>query len=162
MNISDTIIGALIGAAITAVGWFIDFLKRRRDASEKQQEIIAQVFSACNTRAVYGLTHAQTNLPSMFHALIVTRTSLQKLGAFIRDQRQQQFVMDVIRDLDTIERLELSSNKPETLDNIDNAKRRILGLLKSLSDASGIHYTIPSNLIETNFLTMQEAISPPP
>lgn len=162
MNISDTIIGALIGAAVTAGGWFLDFLKRRRDANEKQQEIIDKVFSACNTRAVYCRTHAQTNLPSMFQALIACRLSLQTIGAFIRDRRQKQFVMDIIGVLDSIARLEPSKDKPETQDSIDNAKRQILGLLQSLSDASGVHYAIPRNLIDTNFLTMEEAISPPP
>jgi hypothetical protein len=162
MNISDTVIGALIGAAATAGGWLIDSLRRRSDTREKQREVIKQIFKACSTRAVYGLTHAQTNLDSMFAALTACRMALQGYVALIEDARQQQIVADIIGVLDHVERLQPKIRQTETPNQIDTAKRKILGLLKQLSDESGLHYTVPRNLIETNFFSMAEAIEPPP
>ena len=161
MNISDTILGALIGAAATAGGWLVDTLRRRGDSREKQREVMKQIFKACSTRAVYGLTHAQTDLRSMFAALTACRVALQGYVALIEDAQQQQIVADIIGVLDHMERLQSKIHEAATTNQIDTAKRNILGLLKRLSVESGLNYSVPRNLIETTFLSMAEAIEPP-
>lgn len=158
MGILESVIGLVVGAVITQI---VNHLNQLRKKAEQQKKLIKQVFRSCDTRAVYTRTHAQTSFEAMFQAVTACRFSLQKLRTLIEPEMRQQMVADIIGCLAEIESLETENPESETLERIDDAKKRIIGLLEQLGNDTGVTYTLPKNLSEEiMFLKLEDAIKP--
>ena len=163
IKLDDAILIALIGAAVTILGWFmISYLSRSKedrtrkiDKNKANKDLIINVLSACNTRAVYTRTHAQLDHKAMFQSLTKSRLTLQDAASRIESKNDQQLVVNIVGQIDFIER-----NKKD-FDKIDQAKLKIIALLKKLSDSAGVPYVLPQSITEELFFSLEEADQPP-
>jgi hypothetical protein len=129
------------------------------------KDIIRQVISICNRRAVYTRMHAQQSHVAMFQSLSECRRDLAKIAMYIEPRKQQQIVQDVIGELDLIERhdftkKELEKSFDEIYDEINQSKLRIIALLDKLCKSAKVSYTLPSSTVEDVFWSIEEANKP--
>lgn len=133
------------------------YVKKSLDASQlsllqssKAEDIsfeqIRQVLAACSRRAIFADQHSEISIKAMFASLKQCRIDLQKAVVFISPESMQRLVVGVINELDHIERIE--KNYPANwLEEIDQAKLRIVKALTELAKAAEIPYTLPTDLI---------------
>ncbi len=163
IKMDTAILLALIGPAVTIIGWFmISYLSRRKDdrtrkidKNETDKDLIREVLSACNTRAIFTRTHAQLNHKAMFESLSTSRTALQIKQSKIESKKDQQLVANIIVQLDFIER-----NKKD-FDKINQAKLSIILSLQNLSVSAGVPFVLPRSPTEEIFFSLEEANQPP-
>lgn len=161
--IETAIITALIGATVVIAGWFVNYyLNRHKDDRARKigknnadKDLIREILSACNTRAMSTRTHAQLNHKAMFESLAESRVALQVKMSKIESIKDQQLVADIIGQLDFIER-----NKKD-FGKIDQAKLSIIVSLQNLSVSAGVAFVLPKSPTEEVFLSLEEANQPP-
>ena len=118
-------------------------------------EAIQKVMAACYRRSVFTRTHAQLSMTAMIASLAQCRSVLQQLVTYIQPKEMRQLVVDIIGEIDNIER---HSAEP---DRIDEAKLRIINSLLQLGKLSNIPYEMPTHLTEDVFFTEDEASKAP-
>jgi hypothetical protein len=143
------------------------------EAREKIKEII----SVCYTRAVFTKIHGQLSIIAMLESLSDSRVALQKRAINIEPESARALVIQMISEMDGIERLVCDSEyfnskkhlqlDPKSLkelaayenrEQIDCAKLRIIASLISLSQFIEYEFDIPKSLTQRNsFFTKAEA-----
>ena len=121
-------------------------LLQRSKAEDISFEPIRQVLALCSRRAIFADQHSELVVKAMFDSLKQCRIALQKIVVFVSPENMQRLVVGIINELDRIERIEKDSPH-NWLDEIDEAKSRIIKALIELAKAVGIPYTLPTTLI---------------
>src|SRR5579859_1847598 len=126
--------------------------------TKDDRKIIQDILSACYRRAVFTRYHAQLNQEAMFESLSDCRVQLQKLIAYLQDEKNQTLVSGIIGELDYIERINAAGftwQGSGTLGSIDGAKLRIIKCLTELASYAGLPFAMPKSLTEELFFDKQ-------
>jgi hypothetical protein len=165
----DQLIPQLIAGAIVASGaGIIGYFFRRR---QERKKLIRQVLSVCNRLAIYTKMHAQTKPAAMFPALEDCRTTLQEISPLVEPENRQRLVRDIIDQLLYIRgRKKAFYEADEAADDpavrkikeeIDAAKRNIIGNLVEVSKLANVAYDLPRDLTQSDaYFTVEEANRP--
>jgi hypothetical protein len=162
----DQLIPQLLAGAIVASGaGIIGYLFRRR---QERKKLIRQVLSLCNRLAIYTKMHAQAHPDAMFPALEDCRTSLQPIAPLVEPENQQRLVRNIIDELLYIRGRENAfyeaADDPavrEIKEEIDAAKRNIIGNLVEVSELANVAYDSPRDLTQSDaYHTVEEANRP--
>jgi len=148
---------------------------------ESERRQVRKVMAACNRRAVFTLMPGQMNLKAMFASLADCRVKLQQLAAYIEPAMLQKLVMQIIAELDTIERCGMEAFRrlrpdrssadpdPGEMDfdawdltraeriQIDDAKLCIIQNLRALAAAASLSYSLPTEPEVERYFTREEA-----
>jgi hypothetical protein len=135
----------------TAVGRYLSHANPTKENNSPSVDRIREVLAACYRRAIFTRTHSQLNLNAMFDSLANCRSILQRVVAFVEPESLQQLVVQIIGDLDYIER----HKKKHQL--IDTAKLKIIAALLQLSKAANVSYILPASLTEELFRKREDA-----
>jgi hypothetical protein len=108
------------------------------------------------------------NPNAMFAALEDCRTSLQQISPHIEPENRQRLVTDIIGELVYIQRRKEAffeavdhSNISEMYEEIDTAKRNIIGNLVDVSKLANVAYVLPRDLTQSGaFFAVEEANQP--
>jgi Effector-associated domain 11 len=117
---------------------------------------IKEVLSLCYKRAIFTRLHAQLSLEAMIESLIDTRIQLQKKVIGIEPKKARELVVQIISEIDYIERL-FEEGLDKNWERINPAKLRIIASLISLSQIIEYEFEIPTSLSENVFFTKEEA-----
>ena len=162
-TMDNTILVAIIAAGVAVAGWFVRFAlkrwsaKRDRDIQyeDASKGLIQDVLRICHRRAVYTRTHAQLDHKAMFSSLNSCRIELQKIVPRIENPKAQELAVNIIGQLDTIERSQ------EDFNTIDQAKLSIIDSLLKLSKTANLPFALPKGLTEEVFFSIEDANKPP-
>jgi hypothetical protein len=159
----------LIAGAIVASGaGIIGYLFRRR---QERKKLIRQVLSLCNRLAIYTKMHNQTDPAAMFAALEECRRSLQPMVDYVEPENRKQLVRAIIEELlyirgrkKAFDEADEAADYPalqEIKEEIDTAKRNIIGNLVEVSKLANVAYDLPRDLTQSeSYLTVEEANRP--
>src|SRR5215217_1806651 len=167
------IIAASIGALVSAIiAYYLGGVRERqkweREREQTAQERVRQVLSVCNRLAIYTKMHAQMKPDAMFLALEDCRTSLQQLSDLVEPENQKRLVRDIIAQLLYIRERKKAyeaADDPAVREireeEIDTAKRNIIGNLVEVSKLANMAYDLPRDLTQRGvFFTVEEANQP--
>ncbi len=146
------------------IGVPFSLLDANRVNKKDDKKLIQDVLSACYRRAVFTRYHAQLNHEAMFESLADCRVQLQKLIAYLEDDKNQSLVSGIIGELDYIERVnnaKFTWDGSGTMGSIDGAKLRIIKSLYELSNYSNLNFVMPKSLTEEVFWNKKDAYDPP-
>jgi hypothetical protein len=148
---------------------------------EAARKGVRKVMAVCNRRAVFTQMPGQMNLKAMFASLADCRVRVQKLAAYVEPAMLQKLVMQIIAELDTIERCGMEAFRrlrpdrgsadpdPGEMDlgtwdltraeriQIDDAKLRIIQNLRALAAAASLSYSLPTVPEVEHYFTREEA-----
>jgi len=163
------LIPELIAGSIVAFGGgIIGYLFRRR---QERKNLIRQVLSLCNRLAIITKMHGQTDPAAMFAALEEIRRSLQPIEDYVEPENRKRLVKAIREELLYIRRRKKAFDEATEADDnsavqkikeeIDTAKRNIIGNLVEVSELANVAYDLPRDLTQSDaYFTVEEANRP--
>lgn len=138
------------------------------DLSTEDQRATEEVLQACNRRALFTRMSAEINLEAMFDSIGHCIGLLQRLGPRFRNSELQHLTLEIIKELDTLERFRLIVGSQKfSLDlsaslraNIDFQKERVIRSIHRLRRSSGVAIQLPTELDHYHFFNIRDAEAP--
>lgn len=127
-----------------------------------------EIVEACFRRAVFTRMDSEIGLDAMYQSLGDSLGRVQRIVAKVIDPSLQRNGLEIVRELDAIERTRskgrsgMSNHLPsETKSSLDERKRNIVRLLLEIRRAARLSMQLPLDLETDHFYSAEEANAPP-
>jgi hypothetical protein len=138
------------------------------DVSAGERERVRELISACNRRAIFTRMDSEIRLDAMFSSISECLRQVQPIVPRIETPDLQYIGNQIIAALDELERFatRVRSERPhhfspQSRDDVDAAKLRLIGLLLQMRHRAGVSIQLPTNLTSEFFFSAEEAAQPP-
>jgi len=143
-----------------------DHDREANSLSESDRSVAQRIIEACYRRAIYTHMDSEIDLPAMYQSIGIALGAIQRLAPSISNQAIQFTCIQIIAELDEIERTKSNSdcrisNFHPSKRSIDEHKRRIVKLLLEVRRTAGLSMQLPSRLTSRHFFDLNGANSPP-
>jgi hypothetical protein len=143
---------------------------KRKDINLSVEDLrtAEEVLQACNRRAIFTRMDSEINLKPMFDSIENCAGLLEQLGPRFRSSELQNLTLELVKELDTLERFRLitgpereSLNLSDSLRaNIDFQKERVIRSIHRIRRSSGVAIQLPTELDHYHFYHIQDAEAP--
>jgi hypothetical protein len=142
--------------------------KKRAELATGDLKLAKEVLRVSNRRAIFTRMDAEIDLEAMFGSISQCIGELQRIGPSFQSSELQHLTLELVRELDTLDRFRLEAGNnllsiglPTAIrGRIDLQKKRVVRAIHRVRRSAGVAIQLPTELGHYHFFDLRGADAP--